>query len=181
MLHGYDGKTLAQVASVSVPVSGQVSTSAAGVLTAGSADDLYVAAGTSVAVVNPGTHQVVRQISVSAGPVSSVAVAPDGSKLYASTGSFHLITYNPATGAQLGSSAIAELTTTAANLVATSGGVWGTTGVGMTESAWFAPAGDLTRMTRIGIGAGPASVRSPPSAAAPSGSAARTRWRARTR
>jgi YVTN family beta-propeller protein len=93
VLHGYNGKTLAQVASVSVPVSGQVSTTAGGVLTTGSGGYLYVAAGRSVAVVNPSTHQVIRQISVAAGPVSSVAVAPDGSKLYVSTSTFDLLTY----------------------------------------------------------------------------------------
>jgi hypothetical protein len=30
------------------------------------------------------------------------------------------------------------------NLVATSGGVWGTLGSGMSESVWFAPGGDLS-------------------------------------
>jgi YVTN family beta-propeller protein len=154
VLHGYDGKTLAQVASVIVPVAGQVSTAASGVLTTGSGGYLYVAAGRSVAVVNPSTHQVIKQISVSAGPVSSVAVAPDGSKLYVSTSTFDLLIYNLATGAKLGSSAIPGLTSTAGNLVATSGGVWGTTGVGMTESAWFAPDADLTRMVRLSTGAG---------------------------
>ena len=154
VLHGYDAKTLAQVASVTVPVSGQVSSTAGGVLTAGPNGYLYVAAGSNVAVLNPGTRQVIKQISVPAGPVNSVAVAPDGSKLYVSVGPFQLLTYNPATGTELGGSAIADLTTTAGNLVATSGGVWGTTGVGMTESAWFAPGGNLTRMIRIGAGAG---------------------------
>ena len=40
------------------------------------------------------------------------------------------------------------------NLVATSGGVWGTTGIGMSEWTWFAPNGDLARAVRIGQGAG---------------------------
>ena len=154
VLHGYNARTLAEVASVTVPVSGQVSSTVGGVLTAGPDGDLYVAAGSSVAVLNPSTRQVTKQISVSAGPVSSVAVSPDGSKLYVSTGTFELLSYNPATGAQLGSSAMTDLTSTAGNLVATSGGVWGTTGVGMTESAWFAPDADLTRMVRLGTGAG---------------------------
>ena len=154
VLRGYNARTLAQVASVTVPVSGQVSSTAGGVLTAGPDGDLYVAAGSSVAVLNPSTRQVTKQISVSAGPVSSVAVSPDGSKLYVSTGTFELLSYNPATGAQRGSSAMTDLTSTAGNLVATSGGVWGTTGVGMTESAWFAPDADLTRMVRLGTGAG---------------------------
>jgi len=40
------------------------------------------------------------------------------------------------------------------NLVATSGGVWGTTGVGMSEWTWFAPHGELNFAVRIGQGAG---------------------------
>ncbi len=157
VLRGYDGKTLAQVASVSVPASGQLSTSASTVLTSGPDGDLYVAAGNSVAVVNPATHQVVRRISVSAGQVSSLAVSPDGSRLYVSTAPsspFELLTYDPATGAQLGGSAVADLGSSAGNLIATSGGVWGTTGVGMSEWVWFAPNADLTRMVRVSQGAG---------------------------
>jgi len=154
VLTGYDGKTLAQVASVAMPVTGQLSTTPQGVLTSGSDGYLYVAAGSSVAVVNPGTRQVIRRISVPAGPVTSVAVSPDGSRLYAVTGAFDLLTYNPVTGAELGSSAMPGLTSVVGNLVATSGGVWGTTGVGMTESAWFAPDADLTRMERLGVGVG---------------------------
>ena len=45
-------------------------------------------------------------------------------------------------------------TSSGGNLVATSGGVWGTTGVGMSEWTWFAPDGDLSRAVRIGQGAG---------------------------
>jgi hypothetical protein len=153
VLRGYDSKTLTQLASVTVPVSGQLSTVADGVLTTGSGGDLYLAAGSSVAVVDPGTRQLNR-ISVPAGPVSSVAISPDGSKLYVSTGALDLLTYNPATGAELGSSTVPGLTSTVSNLMATSGGVWGTSGVGMTQSAWFAPDGDLTRMVRLGAGAG---------------------------
>lgn len=153
VLRGYDSKTLTKVASVTVPVSGQLSTVADGVLTAGSGGYLYLAAGSSVAVVDPGTRQINR-ISVPAGPVSSVAISPDGSKLYVSTGALDLLTYNPATGAELGSSTVPGLTSTVSNLMATSGGVWGTSGVGMTQWAWFAPDGDLTRMVRLGAGAG---------------------------
>jgi hypothetical protein len=40
------------------------------------------------------------------------------------------------------------------NLIATSGGVWGTLGTGMTEWAWFAPDGDASRAIRVGPGAG---------------------------
>jgi YVTN family beta-propeller protein len=154
VLDGYDGQTLAQVASVTVPVSGQVSTTAGGVLTTGPGGYLYVAAGRSVVVLNPSTHQVVRQISVPAGPVGSVAVSPDGSKLYVSVGTVELLTYSLATDAQVASSGITDLTSSAGNLVATAGGVWGTAGVGMSEWTWFAPDGDLTRAARVGVGAG---------------------------
>jgi hypothetical protein len=166
VLHGYNGTTLAQVASVTVPVSGPLSSTAQGVLTAGPDGNLYVAAGGSVAVVNPSSRQVIRTITVPAGQASSVAVSPDGSKLYVSTApsipsipstpssSFELLTYDPVTGAQLGSSAGTDLTSAGGNLVATSGGVWGTTGVAMTEWVWFAPNADLTRMVRVSQGAG---------------------------
>ena len=154
VLTGYDAKTLAQVASVTVPVSGQVSAVAGGVLASGPDGDLYVAAGAIVAVVNPGTHQVIRRISVSAGPVNSVAVAPDGGRLYVSTGSFELLTYNLATGALLRSSAAAGIGSSGGNLVATSGGVWGTAGVGMTERVWFAPDANLTQIVLVTPGAG---------------------------
>jgi hypothetical protein len=154
VLHGYDGKTLAQVASVTVPVTGQLSASPQGVLTSGPDGDLYLAAGDGVAVVNPETRQVDRRISVPAGSVGSVAVSPDGNRLYVSVGSLEILTYNPATGARLASSTLPGLTSTAGNLVATSGGVWGTAGVGMSEWGWFAPDADLTRMVRVGQGAG---------------------------
>jgi hypothetical protein len=153
-LRGYDGRTLAQVASVSVPALGPVSAAGRGVLTAGPDGNLYVAAGRNIAVVNPSSHQVTRPVTLSAGPAASVAVSPDGRKVYVSVGSFHLLTYDPATGRQEGSSALPGLVSTAGNLVATSGGVWGTAGVGMSQWTWFAPAGDLTRMIRVTEGAG---------------------------
>jgi sugar lactone lactonase YvrE len=154
VLNGYDARYLSQLASVTVPVSGQLPSDPAGVLAAGSDGDLYVAAGHSVAVVNPDTRQVDRRISVSAGPVNSVAVSPDGNRLYATVGSLHLLTYNPATGAQLASSSVPGLVSVAGNLVATSGGVWGTAGVGMSQWVWFAPDGDLMRMIHVTQGTG---------------------------
>ncbi len=151
VLTGYNGTTLGRVASVTVPVSGQVSSTPQGVLTSNGAF-LYVAAGNSVAVVQPETRQVLKQIPTS-GQVSSVAVAPDG-KLYISTGALKLLAYNQATGAQLSSSATTGLSSTGGNLVATSGGVWGTVGVGMAEWVWFAPNGDLSQVIRVGQGTG---------------------------
>ena len=82
VLHGYDARTLAQVASLPVPAIGRVSSAAAGVLAAGPDGHLYVAAGDTVAVVDPATGQVIRRIYLTDGPASSVAVSPDGSKLY---------------------------------------------------------------------------------------------------
>jgi hypothetical protein len=151
VLTGYNGTTLARVASVTVPVSGQVSSTPQGVLTSNGAL-LYVAAGNSVAMVDPEAHQVVKQIPTS-GQVGSVAVAPDG-KLYVSTGALKLLAYNQGTGAQLGSSSMTGLSSTGGNLVATSGGVWGTVGVGMTEWVWFAPNGDLSQAIRVSQGPG---------------------------
>ena len=152
VLTGYNGKTLAPAGTVTVPVGGQLSSAPQGVLASGPDGDLYVAAGSSVAVVNPASRQVVRRIATS-GPVNSVAVAPDG-KLYVGTGAFELLTYNPATGALLGSSGVADLGSTGGNLVATSGGVWGTVGIGMSEWVWFAPNGDLSQVIRVSQGAG---------------------------
>jgi len=153
VLTGYNGKTLAPAGTVTVPVSGQVSSTPQGVLTSGSGGYLYVAAGSAVAVVNPETHQVINRIATS-GQVSSVAVTSDGSKLYVATGALTLLAYNPATGAQLGSSAMTGLSSTGGNLVATSGGVWGTVGIGMSEWVWFAPNGDLSQVVRVSQGAG---------------------------
>ena len=152
VLTGYNGKTLASAGTITVPVSGQLSSTPQGVLTSGSGGYLYVAVGNAVAVVNPQTHLVVRQVATS-GPVSSLAVAPDG-KLYIGTGAFRLLAYNPATGTQLASSAMIGLSSTGGNLVATSGGVWGTVGIGMSEWVWFAPNGDLSRVVRVSQGAG---------------------------
>jgi hypothetical protein len=91
----------------------------------------------------------------SAGAASSVAVSPDESRLYvgiASSGSFQMLTYDLATGVQTASSKMSI--GSAGNLIATSGGVWGTVGVGMSEWVWFAPGGDLTQVVRVSQGAG---------------------------
>jgi outer membrane protein assembly factor BamB len=154
VLRGYDSQTLAQVASVSVPAIGGVSDQAAGVLAAGPDGKLYVAAGDTVATVDPAAHQVTHRIFLTAGRASTVAVSPDGSKLYVGTGpsgSFRLMVYDPATGRQVSSS---RMSASGGNLLATDGGVWGTTGTGMSEWVWFAPRGDLARSFRVSQGAG---------------------------
>jgi hypothetical protein len=159
VLEGFTARNLTRTASVALPVSGQLASQPEGVLASGPNGDLYVATGDGVAVVDPGTDQVIRHFPVS-GQVSSLAVAPDGSKLYVGAGSLELLTYNPATGAQLGSSALGGLGSAGGNLVASPGGVWGTTGTGMTQRVWFAPGGDLTQVDVVtgGPGAGLDSV-----------------------
>jgi outer membrane protein assembly factor BamB len=154
VLHGYDTQTLAQVASVPVPAIGGVSGQAAGVLAAGPDGKLYVAAGDTVAIVDPAARAVTHRIYLTGIQVGSVAISPDGSKLYVGTapsGSFRLMVYDPATGRQVSSS---RMSGNAGNLVATDGGVWGTTASGMGESVWFAPGGDLASSFRVGQGAG---------------------------
>lgn len=156
ILHGYDARTLAEVASVSVPARGQLSAAALGVLAAGPDGRLYLAAGDSVALVNPASGAVVRRIEVGGtGPVNSVAVSPDGARLYVSTSvgrTFHLLAYDLADGVQVGTSTVPG--GTAGNLVATSGGVWGTLGTGTGEWVWFARAGDLSSFSRVTQGGG---------------------------
>jgi len=154
VLHGYDSQTLAQVASVPVPAIGGVSGRSAGVLAAAPDGKLYVAAGDTVAIVDPVSRAVVHRIYLTGIQASSVAVSPDGSKLYVGTGpsgSFRLMVYDAATERQVSSS---EMSENAGNLLATDGGVWGTTGSGMSEWVWFAPGGDLARSFRVSQGAG---------------------------
>jgi hypothetical protein len=155
VLQGYDARTLARTSSVSVPAIGGVSLARQGVLTSGPDGNLYVAAGETVAVVNPATRQEIHRIQVLAGRTSSVAVSPDGSKLYVGIGSstsFRLVVFN------LSSDTIANESTLTSggggNLVATSGGVWGTTGSGHSQWTWFAPNGNLARAVQVGRGAG---------------------------
>jgi hypothetical protein len=155
VLRGYDARTLAQVASVPVPAIGGVSSQAAGVLAAGPDGKLYVAAGDTVATVDPAAGRVTHRTFLTAGRATSVAVSPDGSKLYigvAPSRSFQLLIYDLAAGIQDSSSHMPA--GSAGNLVATAGGVWGTTGTGMSEWAWFAPGGDLARSFRVSQGAG---------------------------
>ena len=156
VLQGYDARTLARTSSLLVPAIGAVSIGGQGVLTSGPDGDLYVAAGETVAVVNPAIPQEIHRIQVLAGKTSSVAVSPDGSKLYVGTGSstsFRLVVFN------LPSDTIANESTLTSggaggNLVATSGGVWGTTGSGHGEWVWFAPSGNLAQAVQVGRGAG---------------------------
>jgi PQQ-like domain len=155
VLQGYDARTLARTSSLLVPAIGGVSIGGQGVLTSGPDGNLYVAAGLTVAVVNPAAPQEIRRIQVLAGKTSSVAVSPDGSKLYAGVGSstFRLVVFNLPTDTIANESTLPS-GGAGGNLVATSGGVWGTTGSGHSESVWFAPAGNLARAVQVGRGAG---------------------------
>jgi len=159
VLQGYDARTLARTSSIPVPAIGGVGLGGQGVLTRGPDGNLYVAAGEMVQVVNPANGQEIHQVQVLAGRASSVAVSPDGSKLYvgiAAKGAstpFRLVVFN------LPSDTIASQTALASggnggNLVATSGGVWGTTGSGHRAWVWFAPNGNLSRAVQVGLGAG---------------------------
>jgi hypothetical protein len=157
VLHGYDAQTLAQTASVLVPATGAVSRNGNGVLTSGPNGHLYVAAGVTAVEVNPATGQIIQRIYLTAGTANSVAVSPDGATLYVGTGSstsFKLLVYNLAASNTVVGASSLNSGGAGGNLVATSGGVWGTTGSGMSEWTWFAPNGNLARAVRVGGGAG---------------------------
>ncbi len=160
-LQGYDISTLAQVASWTVDSIGALSSTPEGVLAAGPDGTLYVAAGITVVAVDPASGSLVRRYFVDSGVANSVAVSPDGNTLYVGTGSFKVVTFD-ATGGEVTGQSTLDLGGNGGNLVATSGGLWGTVGVGMSEWTWFAPHGDLSRAARVtpGAGAGLASVPS---------------------
>jgi PQQ-like domain len=155
-MDGYDAQTLAHVRSVTVTANSPLSTAGQGVLTAGPDGYLYLAAGDSVAVVNPANGAVVRRIQPLIAPSSSVAVSPDGSRLYVSIASADVLllkTYDLTRGGVLvGSSRL--VVTAGGSLVATSGGVWGTLGNGMSQWVWFAPGGNLSSASPVTRGAG---------------------------
>jgi sugar lactone lactonase YvrE len=147
-VYGYNATTLARVGMVSLPTPGSVA-----VVAAGPDGDLYVGGGGAIVVVDPSNGTVLRRISVS-GNVTSVAVSPDGSKLYVganANGSFTLVTYNAATGADLGGKGMAD-GGVGGYLLATSGGIWYTTGTAMSQRVWFAPGGDLSKSQAITAG-----------------------------
>ncbi len=152
VLTGYHATTLAPAGTLTVPVSGLVSSEPQGVLTSGPDGNLYVAAGSAVAVVNPQTHQVTKRIATP-GQVNSLAVDAGGNKLAVAIGAFRLIAYELVTDTQILSSS-ANFGGPGGNLIATSGGVWGTVGVGMTERVWFAPNANLSHVVMVSQGAG---------------------------
>ncbi|HZR50300.1 MAG TPA: hypothetical protein VFB06_12345 [Streptosporangiaceae bacterium] len=150
-LSAFDATTLNPAGTVAVPGS---LAQPQGALALGPGGDLYVAAGSNVAVVDPGSHSVIRHISVSGGQADSVTITPDGRTLYAGVtggGGFRLEAFNAATGASLGGSTMPG-TGNGGYLLATNGGVWGTTGSLMTQRVWFAPGGDLTKVRSVTSG-----------------------------
>jgi hypothetical protein len=159
VLHGYDAQTLAQTETIQVPSTGPLNVStASNVLTSGPDGHLYVAAGLTVAVVNPAGGAIINRIYLTEGAATSVAVSPDGSRLYVGVGGSNTAPFELVVKS-LSSTFVVNVSRlrgseSGGNLVATSGGVWGTTGLGMSEWTWFAPNGDLTRAVRIGSGAG---------------------------
>ncbi len=158
ILTGYNATTLERVASVTVPVSGRVSFAAAGVL-AGSGHSLYLAAGNDIAVVSTDTHKIIRRFVELQGPINSLAASPDGTRLYVSLGNFTLLTYELPGLAQLASSTMG-VSGAGANLVATSGGVWGTLTIQST-TVWFAPGGNLAKLVQVGDATGANGYSSP--------------------
>jgi len=158
-LTGYDASTLAQVQTWTVTSIGALSSTPEGVLAAGPDGTLFVAAGITVVAVDPSNGSLLRRYFVDSGVANSVAVSPNGNTLYVGTGSFKVVTFD-VTGGQVTGQSTLDLGGNGGNLVATSGGLWGTVGVGMSEWTWFAPGGDLSRAARVtqGAGAGLASV-----------------------
>jgi hypothetical protein len=155
VLHRFDARTLAPMGSVLVPAIGAVSRFANGVLTSGPDGRLYVAAGITVAVLDP-NGQLIRRIYLTAGTASSVAVSPDGGTLYVGIGSsssLKVVVYDLASDTVVTSSTL-NFDGGSGGLVATSGGVWGTSGSGMSEWTWFAPHGDVSRAVKVGEGGG---------------------------
>jgi len=154
-VRGYSLTTLAPVTSITVPfpIPGRNAQTA---LTAGPDGRVIVAAGDSVAVVDPATRHVVRRIQVAGGQLPVLAVRPDGKRLYAGvnvSGVFRLQTYELANGALLTTSSMND-GGNVSTIVATAGGVWGITGSGMSDWVFFAPAADLAHAVTVGGGGG---------------------------
>ena len=150
-LSGFNATTLALSKTVAVPGGGL--SQPEGALAVGPEGDLYVADGSNVTVVDPGSSSVVRHINVSGGLADSVAVTPDGGTLYAGVtggGGFRLEAFDTATGASRGGTVMPG--SNGGYLIATVGGVWGTTGALMTQRTWFAPGGDLTKVRSVTSG-----------------------------
>ncbi len=80
-LSAYNEQTLAADGTIAVPASGSASGDPASVLTAGPNGNLYLAAGSAIEEVDPSSGSVVRQFTLP-GTANSVAVSPEGSRIY---------------------------------------------------------------------------------------------------
>ena len=143
-LSSYNEQTLAADRTIAVPASGSASSDPASVLTAGPNGNLYLAAGSAIEEVDPSSGSVVRQFTLP-GTANSVAVSPEGSRIYAGIdgGSYRIAEVNAATGQVVSTVSVGQ-GQSGGGLVATSGGVWFTTGTGTAERVWFAPATNLS-------------------------------------
>ena len=143
-VHGFSTSTLAPAGQFTVSIDGGLPSGAPdGILAGTPAGHLWVAAGSSVKLVNPASGAVLRTIAVG-GVASSVAAAPDGSVVYVGTSagaSLKVTEYDAATGASRGSWTPGGVP--GSNLVASSGGVFLVTGSGSSGQLWFAPAGNV--------------------------------------
>lgn len=142
-LRSFGTGSLAQTHDITVGADGAPSGQPEGILAATPAGDLWVGAGSSVKLVNPATGAVLRSIPAG-GPVSAVAVSPDGSRVYAGVSagnSLKVTEYDASSGAAQGT--WTPPGQSAGNLLATAGGAWLVTGGGTSGQLWFAPAGNL--------------------------------------
>jgi hypothetical protein len=143
-LVAYNPQTLAQAGTITVSASGLLTSEPDGALTSGPDGNLYVAAGSAVEKVNPANGSVLQRYAVN-GSANAVAVSSDGARLYAGSVSgtqFQITEYNLASGQKLATTS--EKAEIGGDMVATSGGVWFTTGNSMAEQVWFAPASNLS-------------------------------------
>jgi PQQ-like domain len=140
-LSGYNEQTLAADGTIAVPASGSASGDPASVLTAGPNGNLYLAAGRAIEEVDPSSGSVVRQFTLP-GTANSVAVSPEGSRIYAGINgsSYQIAEVNATTGRVV---SIVSVGQGGGDLVASAGGVWFTTGSETAEQVWFAPATNL--------------------------------------
>lgn len=150
-LRGLDPMTLKTVASIPVLAVGGFTPAPTAAVAAGPDGTLYVDAGFGVRVLSippraAGAVRILMTIRVP-GIVSSLAVSPDGRRLYAGLSNGRLGEYDGRTGAFLATLGPANVIS-GDNLVASSGGVWGSGAHG----AFFVPASSPSHGVLLGVG-----------------------------